>query len=1025
MTITDSPPGFLGIDIGSLFLSLALVDEKGNLIQNDYVRHHGEPLRCLRGIMARYPRNAIRNIVFTGSGGRSLAHKAHYIDPIVAGVEAARRLAPEARNVLQIGGGSFSLTQLDETGRYRRSTLNSACASGTGAFLDQQALRLQVSPTDLARLAMSYDKQPPSVATRCAVFAKSDMIHLQQQGFTVAAIAAGLCAGLGRATVDGLLEGYRLTGKTLIIGGVAKNSVVVAAVKEKIGDEVIVPDRPELAAAYGAALAALCLPPNNGQSLSILEGDALQAADNFSSMSAQAASHLRPPLELKLSSYPDCKWADYWTNEDQSEIALATPRAGRAVVTMGIDIGSTSTKAVILDEKQEVVAWVYRKTAGDPIRAVQLVLKAFRELETRCGLNLDIRGVGTTGSGRKMIAALIGADLAINEITAHAAAAVFIDPEVDTIIELGGQDAKFTQLQNGMVYNSVMNYVCAAGTGSFIEEQALKLGIPLAEFAERAMGKSCPLTSDRCTVYMERDLDLLLARGWSKEQIAAAVLHSVRDNYLNKVVGGLHIGEHIYFQGATARNKALVAAFEAALGQAIKVSPYCHLTGALGMALLVAERVPLAERSRKFRGLQFAEAHVSVETEVCELCHNLCHLSLIHAGEETVAWGMKCGRDYSEKRCQARRVATYDAWKARESWWRHAGAKPRPAADIAAGRRVGILRSLGTYGYYPFWHVFLETLGCQVMLSPASSDALLKMGEEICPAEYCAPVLMSLGHARALLGENNSDYLFVPHMLREPVPPGFTDAHFCCYVQSHPSVLRALSSLRLGERLLAPVVQLNAPFDAQVDSLYRALGQPLGVDKQQIRRALAAAQKTHDDFRAYCLELGQQAMARLEAGNGLGIVCVGRPYNTTDPGLTLDLPRKIAELGYEVLFLDMLPYDLNDILPAYANMYWQAGQKILAAAAYIARQKRLFAIYFTNFMCGPDSYILTYFKEIMAQAGKPYLCLQFDGHGADAGYLTRVEAALESFHTWSGIPRPRTAPADTGKVAAPAAAGVA
>ncbi|MCX7933862.1 MAG: hypothetical protein N3A66_01220, partial [Planctomycetota bacterium] len=380
MTLSASAPYFLGIDIGSLFLSLALIDEQAEIIQSDYIRHHGEPLRCLRGLLTRYPREAIRQTVFTGSGGRNLAAGFTYIDPIVAGVEAARRLAPDARNILQIGGGSFSLTQLDEAGRYRRSTLNSACASGTGAFLDQQALRLQVSPSELARLAMSYDKPPPSVATRCAVFAKSDMIHLQQQGFTASAIAAGLCAGLGRATVDGLLEGYRLTGKTLVIGGVAKNSVVVAAVKEKLGEEVIVPDQPELAAAYGAALAALRLPPRDGQSLAALAEAAPSTAPG-ATLAALDNNHLRPPLEIKLSSYPEFRWADCWTNEDQSEIAIVTPRSGRVTVTLGIDIGSTSTKAVVLDEHKEVVAWVYRKTAGNPIRAVQLVFKAFRELE--------------------------------------------------------------------------------------------------------------------------------------------------------------------------------------------------------------------------------------------------------------------------------------------------------------------------------------------------------------------------------------------------------------------------------------------------------------------------------------------------------------------------------------------------------------------------------------------------------------------------------------------------------------------
>ncbi len=488
---------------------------------------------------------------------------------------------------------------------------------------------------------MRYDKRPPAVATRCAVFAKSDMIHLQQEGFTVDAIAAGLCVGLGTSTVDGLLSGRALTGKTAVIGGVAINSVVAGAVRDKLGVEVVVPDHPNLAGAFGAACVALGRDrEGRGEASGTAGFDFQPLFDQKEGDGAgeNARGDLRPPLELKLSKYPDFTWHRHWVNEDGSEIAIVQPREGTVTVTFGVDIGSTSTKAVFLDRERKVVGWIYRKTAGNPIRAVQLLMKAALEMEKEGGFSLDVRGVGTTGSGRRMIGALIGADLATNEITAHASAAVFIDPHVDTIIELGGQDAKFTQLQNGMVYNSIMNYVCAAGTGSFIEEQSLKLGIPLGEYADRAMGKACPLTSDRCTVYMERDLDLLLAKGWNKDQVAAAVLHSVRDNYLNKVVGGLYIGDHVYFQGATARNKALVAAFETELGKEIKVSPYCHLTGALGMCLLVDERIPAAKRSGKFKGLRFADAKVDVEYETCALCHNNCNLSLIKTDEGSLAW---------------------------------------------------------------------------------------------------------------------------------------------------------------------------------------------------------------------------------------------------------------------------------------------------------------------------------------------------------------------------------------------------
>lgn len=983
---------WLGIDIGSIGLALVMVDDDGSIIKDYYTRHQGEPLTALKDAFAEFPLGDVKGIARTGSNGERLSVGGIYIDPIVAGVEGVKKVVPDARNIIYIGGGSFSLTQLDEDGSYHRSSINSACASGTGAFLDQQATRLQVPPTELAERAMSYTKRPPGVATRCAVFAKSDMIHLQQEGFSVEAISAGLCAGLGNSTVDGLLGGRAIEGKTVVIGGVAKNTVVVNAVREKIEVDTIVPERPEITGAHGAAIVA-----SHHQGEGGIDFASLHPEDDH-----KKQAYLRPPLKLELSDYPDFKTHDHWVNDDKSEIAIIKPSTGKIKVSLGIDIGSTSTKAAILDEENDVVAWIYRKTAGDPISAVQLLFKAFRDMQERGGFELDVKGVGTTGSGRKMIGELIGADMATNEITAHATAAAYIDPEVDTILELGGQDAKFTQLQNGMVYNSIMNYVCAAGTGSFIEEQAHKLDIPLEDYADRVMGKECPKTSDRCTVYMERDLDLLLSRGWTKDQVAAAVLHSVRDNYLNKVVGGLHIGDHIYFQGATARNKGLVAAFESELGKPIKVSAFCHVTGALGMCILAKDRIAEEDKSKDFKGFEFADEKISVDYEVCELCHNLCNLSIIKAGDSTLAWGLKCGRDYGVQKVKVKKVTTFDWWREREMAWKKPLERGREG-----GPRVGVLRSLGAYGYFPFWNAFLSDLGCTVVLSDRSTEEKLHDGLQISQAEYCAPVAMSHGHARKMLDEDQVDYILVPHMMREPVIPGFTDAHFCCYVQSHPSVLKHVQGLNWGTKMLDPVLQLNLDEKTQVRQLSESLCGPLSVTERQIKKALRRAKEHYAWFGNKCREIGSKAIAEMEERNELGLVCIGRPYNTTDFGMTLELPRKMAEMGYPVLYMDQLELDFNSILPEYSNMYWHYGQKILASATAIAQNKQLFGVYFTNFMCGPDSYIMTYFKEIMGKAGKPYLCLQFDGHGADAGYLTRIEAALESFHTYSGIPRPQ------------------
>lgn len=996
---------YLGMDVGSLYVGLVLVDEKGRVLAREYLRHQGDPGAVARSLLQDLPLDEIAAVVRTGSGCAAIPIGGIVIDAVVAGVGGMRHLHPDVRNIVAIGGGSFSLTCLDAAGAYRRSTVNSACASGTGAFLEGQAARLQVPPTELAARAMAYPDVPPPVATRCAVFAKSDMIHLQQEGHSIEAIAAGLCVGLGHSIVDGLLNGHVVEGLTAIVGGVARNAVVVRSVSEKLGVETVVPERPELVGALGAALEALRKPQEARPDFTWVReappGETERGSETF----------LRPPLELTSTTYPDFAVHDRWVDEDESEVAIMRPVRGSVRVALGVDIGSTSTKATVVDGAGQVVGWVYRKTAGDPIRAMQHVLSAFRRMERRGGFTLDVRGVGTTGSGRRLIGALIGADLVVNEITAHARAAIFLDPKVDTIIELGGQDAKFTQLQNGMVYNSVMNHVCAAGTGSFIEEQALKLGIPLAAYSDSCMGCACPKTSDRCTVYMERDLELLLAQGWSRESLAAAVLHSVRDNYLNKVVNGLHIGDHICFQGATARNRALVAAFEQELGRPIRVSPFCHVTGALGMSLLVQERIPEADRSARFRGFGFADEAVAVRSETCELCHNRCHLSLIAAGGDDLAWGLKCGREYDQEAVRIQHLPGYDLWRRRDKAWLSPPPVPGPGEQggSAARRRpwrVGVLRSLGTYGTWPYWRAFLLALGCQPVLSPPSTSDTFRLGREVAAAEYCAPVVASHGHARRMVEQAQADWVLVPHLIREPLVKGFRDSHYCAYVQSHPSVLRSLAELDLEKRILTPVVQMNLPDDHQVERLGQVLCDPLDVTKADIRRALPLARSAAQGVEEEARRLGAEGLEGLEARGELGIVCIGRPYNTTDGALTLDMPRKIAALGYTVLFQDMLTFDVERILPEFEGMYWHQGQKILAAADYVARHPRLFAVYFTHFMCGPDSYIMTYFKDIMGRAGKPYLCLQFDGHGADAGYLTRVEAALESFHACSGIPRP-------------------
>ncbi|MCC8179342.1 MAG: acyl-CoA dehydratase activase-related protein [Planctomycetes bacterium] len=369
-----------------------------------------------------------------------------------------------------------------------------------------------------------------------------------------------------------------------------------------------------------------------------------------------------------------------------------------------------------------------------------------------------------------------------------------------------------------------------------------------------------------------------------------------------------------------------------------------------------------------------------------------------------MAWGLKCGRDYGDKVVKVKKNPMFEWMRKRQNAWLGLETGKKAGSDQPK-KRIGLLQSLGTYGYYPFWKKFIETLGYQPVLSSRTSEKTLHAGTEITSAEYCAPVVASHGHAVEMLSDDKVDWLLVPYMMREPTARGFTDAHFCCYVQAHPGVLKAAAGLKNRHKILDPIFQTNRPDDEVVKAFVEGL-EPLGVGEDAVEAALRAGRAAQENFILKSRQCGQEALDWLEKNDTLGLVCIGRPYNTIDPGLTLDLPRKMAALGYPVLYLDMLPYDLASIQPEFSNMYWHYGQKILATASYVANHPKLFGVYFTNFMCGPDSYIMTYFKEIMNRVGKPYLCLQFDGHGADAGYLTRVEAALESFHSWSGIARP-------------------
>ena len=967
----------LGFDLGSRNIHYAALDGD-TIVEHKTVEHQGDVLAkfqdLVRDARQRFGTGSIESFGITGSID---ATSFRLIDPVLASTRANQFLKTGCRHILAIGCETFTLIFLDKKGNYLEHSLSSDCASGTGSFMDQQAERLGYSTAEFAEQAFRFQGKSPAIATRCSVFAKSDIIHSQADGYSKDAIAAGICEGVVRSILSHTLGGRKPEGPLLLIGGVSRNRKIVAEIEKALGVPVSVPDVASSFNALGAALLG--------------EESDLDLLSGLSHIRVGRQS--REKLEIKLTRYPDFSQDETYTKNGVEVTRYDALVPDALTAFLGIDVGSTSTKCILLDESRTVLCGLYTSTAGDPVAAVA---KLFQEL-TRlfASKTLTIRGAAVTGSGRRLIKEITGADLAVNEITAHARGATFLDPNVDTIIEIGGQDSKFTLLKNGYVASSVMNYVCAAGTGSFIEEQAKKLDVPLDAISDLALGQEAPLTSSRCTVYMERDLNTYIAEGWSKPQILASVLFSVRDNYLSKVAGPTLLGNTVYFQGATAKNKALVAAFENEIGKPIFVSKFCHLTGALGAAVILMEK---GTTGSCFRGMNL---EYSTGTELCDLCVNHCNLTVFDVNGTRLAWGMKCGRDYED-----RRAGRINPLSRLEQDYKNIFENiPLPPKDA---KTVGIPLTLYMKEYAALFAEFFESLGLNVVLQ-SNAAGRLDQGKTIARADFCSPMLVIHGLVKAL-AEKNVDILFFPafinaqsHLEALPEEEHFLkkdrDCYFCYYSEYAPTIVDNLVTLNLKNILVSPKIKLNnQTVETVAQDIAQSLEGRISAPKTAVIEAFLSAYRSDLKRKVLWRETGTRL---LNSGKDrIKILLLGRPYVIFDRTINSGVPAKLEALGCELIYQSML--DLTRAPGPFASryldrMHWYYGQQILLAAETALERDNIYPVFLTNFHCSPDAYVVTYFKEMMENAGKPYLVMQLDEHCSDIGYQTRLEAGLDAF----------------------------
>jgi predicted CoA-substrate-specific enzyme activase len=936
------------------------------------IRHQGDPSQTadtLLDDLRQIPHATVHSITCTGSSGHGWMSRSNFnsVNAFKAAAEGIRLLHPDVRTIFEMGGEHTRFIRIEqelEEVRIEDYGTNGECAAGTGLFFDQQARRLKFRVEDTGEAVLSAKRTAP-IAGRCSVFAKSDMIHAQQRGYQPDEVLKGLCEAVSRSFKGSVTKGKRIETTVALIGGMAANPGLVETMRQQftLDGELIVPRLHDSISALGA--------------LSLgLKKASVELSQPFNPTSASANGF---PTTAPLS---------------MSQVRLLRDEANREIppdrgdAFLGIDIGSVSTNLALIAPDGSLIEGVYRMTDGRPIEVVK---DAIHHLALRHEKRFRILGVGTTGSGRELIGALVGADVVKDEITAHATGAIFMglrwtNQAPDTIFEIGGQDSKFISLREGAVVDFSLNEACAAGTGSFLEEQAQCLGISIRdEFASLALSSNRPLKlGERCTVFMEKELIPYLQQGVSKKDILAGLALSVAQNYLNRVVKKRPIGRVVFFQGGTAYNDAVAAAFATLLDREIIVPPHNGIMGAIGAALLVKTWAE-GKNTTRFRGWDLNRVQYAIREFQCGACSNQCQIQEFRVEDEITYWGDKCSEKFRRRVHLNRPAAVPDLFRFRDDLLFQEENVSLP------GPVIGIPRVLYFFDRFPFWRAYFQSLGMSVNLSPPSRTDLLNKGSESSAAEPCFPIQAAHGHVSSLIGQ--TDYLFCPNVVNEESPVESPASFLCPWGQTLPLVLRH-GPIELEKiRLLDPTIQFRQGRTFVQSRLGRSM-KALGVSSKANRIALDAAYDAQQRFRCAVQQKGRETMDLVRSERLPGVVLLGRPYVLYDSGLNLNLPAKLREqFGVNVIPMDFLPSDLIDIRGVHDHMFWNYGRRILQAARWVRDYPNLHLIFFSFFKCGPDSYIRHFIEDA---AMKPFLFLQFDGHANDAGMMTRLEAFLES-----------------------------
>ncbi|WP_255489671.1 acyl-CoA dehydratase activase [Dysgonomonas sp. 25] len=984
----------MGVDVGSTTVKIVILDDCKHIIYKTYKRHNANIQPTLveefKTVMGEYP-GVQFDIYISGSAGMGIGERTGipFVQEVVSAVEVVRQVYNDAHTLIDLGGEDAKTVFFSE-GRNPDIRMNGSCAGGTGAFIDQMASLMCISVEELGQKALKFDKIYP-IASRCGVFAKTDVQNLISRNIPVADISASILHAVALQSVTTLARGCDVQPKVLCIGGpLTFIPALRDAFKEvlKIQEsDLIVPENGEYFPAWGAAL------------YTSEEDKTFDLGELVEKMSQTTTSNQSDALEPLFKD--ELKYIEWGTNRKIKPLSFKPLGEEKEIECfLGIDSGSTTSKIVIMDKDANIVYKFYGNNEGNPLKRVNEGLAQFFEEAEKKGVNVKFLSSAATGYGEDLIKSALGLDFGIVETIAHMSGAQYVDPNVSFVLDIGGQDIKSIFIANGVISNIELNEACSAGCGSFLQNFASNLGMELSDFSRAACLAKYPSDlGSRCTVFMNSKVKQSLRENAGNDDIAAGLAYSVVKNCLFKVlkISNLNIlGDNIVVQGGTFRNDAVYRALEMLSGKSVSSTDHPELMGALGAALYAQRLWSKGRAEESFNGKESLIDVTTIDTKelTCKGCTNLCSvLRFRFQNGNTCYAGNKCEKVFYNK--SVARKEGYNAFdRKNEILFNY----PVKAENIVKGKTIGIPRVLNMFDNYPFWHTLLSECGFNVRLSPESTYPLYQRGVGgVMSDNICFPAKLVHGHILSLI-EQKVDRIFYPIVPKEEKEFGGASNSFNCPVVSgYPDVIR--SSIdpegRHGIAFDEPVVTFSSD-KALYKGCYNYLS-GLGVSKSVFDKAFNAAQQTRAALKGNLYNFQKEILDKaVESGEPVFIVA-GRPYHA-DPLIHQKVGQILSDLGTIVLTDDVFRKPESEGFGKLNIIsQWSYPNRVVQSAMEIAKlPQNVQLVQLNSFGCGPDSFFMDETRDILKAANKNITVIRIDEIASPGSIRLRLRSLVES-----------------------------